>query len=182
MTVPLIALVAATLFAGAALYITLVEHPARLRLDDASMLAQWQPSYKAALPIQAGLAVLGGMLGIIVWYQTRDWRWIAGSLVLLANWPFTLIGIMPTTKRLMAMTTADAGAESRQLLRRWGGLHSIRSAWDPFGGALLVEPAGALARICLHPWRTSFLARFARDGPGALHPKPSFVGRPALAG
>ena len=65
MAVPLIALIAATLFAGAALYITLVEHPARLRLGDASMLAQWQPSYRAALPLQSSLAVVGGALGLI---------------------------------------------------------------------------------------------------------------------
>lgn len=123
-----IALILATLFAGAALYITLVEHPARLGLDDAAMLAQWQPSYKRALPIQASLAVLGGVAGLIVWYQSRDWPWLLGSLALLANWPFTLLGIMPTNKRLMAMRPQDAGADSRTLLLRWGGLHAVRSA------------------------------------------------------
>jgi hypothetical protein len=128
MAVPLLALIAATLFAGAALYISLVEHPVRLRLDDASVLAQWQPSYKAALPIQSGLAVVGGVLGLIAGYQTQDWRWVAGSFVLLGNSPFTLIAIMPTNKRLMNMSVADAGAENRQLLQRWGRLHSVRSA------------------------------------------------------
>jgi hypothetical protein len=96
-----IALVVATLFAGAALYISLVEHPARLRLEDAPMLAQWQPSYTRALPVQAGLAVLGGVVGLIAWYQLRNWKWLAGSIVLLANWPFTLFMIMPTNKRLL---------------------------------------------------------------------------------
>jgi hypothetical protein len=54
------ALVIATLFAGAALHINLVEHPARLGLAEGPMLAQWQPSYERALPIQSGLAVAGG--------------------------------------------------------------------------------------------------------------------------
>lgn len=124
----LIALVVATLFAGAALYITLVEHPARMGLEDGPLLAQWQPSYRRALPIQAGLAVLGGVSGIVAWYILGEWQWMVGSLLLLANWPFTMLVIMPTNKRLMAMQLQDAGAESRVLLRRWGSQHGIRSA------------------------------------------------------
>ena len=123
----LAALVLATLFTGAALYITLVEHPARLGLQDAPLLAQWQPSYKRALPIQAGLAVLGGSVGLVVWYQSRDWQWLAGSVALLANWPFTLFVIMPVNKRLLAMRPQEAGPESRRMLLRWGRLHNVRS-------------------------------------------------------
>jgi hypothetical protein len=123
----LIALVAATLFAGAALYITLVEHPARMGLEDGPLLAQWQPSYKRALPIQAGLAMLGGAAGLLAWYFHHDWKWMAASLLLLANWPFTMLVIIPTNKRLMAMQPQHAGAESRGLLRRWGNLHGVRS-------------------------------------------------------
>lgn len=135
MAVLLLALIAATLFAGAALYISLVEHPARHHLDDASMLAQWQPSYKRALPIQSGLAVIGGLSGLVAWYQVQEWQWLIGSLVLLANWPFTLIGIMPVNKRLMSMSAADAGAESRKLLDRWGGLHNVRSGLGTIAAA-----------------------------------------------
>ena len=92
------ALVLATLFTGAALYISFVEHPVRLGLGDAASLAQWQPSYKRALPIQAGLAVAGGIVGLVVWYLSGTWQWLAGSLALLANWPFTLLVIMLTNK------------------------------------------------------------------------------------
>jgi hypothetical protein len=123
----LVALVIATLFAGAALYITLVEHPARMGLEDGPLLAQWQPSYKRALPIQAGLAMLGGASGLLTWYFLREWQWMTGSLFLLANWPFTMLVIMPTNKRLMAMTPQEAGTTSRDLLRRWGNLHGVRS-------------------------------------------------------
>ncbi|RKK01360.1 DUF1772 domain-containing protein [Pseudoroseomonas wenyumeiae] len=124
----LVALVLATLFAGAALYISLVEHPARMGLEDAPLLAQWQPSYKRALPIQAGLAMLGEAAGLLAWYQLREWQWLAGSLLLLANWPSTMLIIMPVNKRLMAMTPQEAGAGSRDLLRRWASLHNVRSA------------------------------------------------------
>lgn len=122
------ALVFATLFAGAALYISLVEHPARLGLADGPLLAQWQPSYKRALPIQSGLAVAGGAAGLIVGYLSADWRWFAGSILLLSNWPFTLFVIMPVNKRLMVMRISEAGAGSRAMLVQWGKLHNVRSA------------------------------------------------------
>jgi hypothetical protein len=122
------ALVFATLFAGAALYISLVEHPARLGLADGPMLAHWQPSYKRALPIQSRLAIAGGAAGLIAGYLSEDWRWFAGSTLLLANWPFTLLVIMPVNKRLMAMREGEAGAGSRAMLVQWGKLHNIRSA------------------------------------------------------
>jgi hypothetical protein len=136
------ALVLATLFAGAALYISLVEHPARLGLADGPSLAQWQPSYKRALPIQSGLAIAGGAAGLIVGYLAADWRWFAGSILLLANWPFTLFIIMPVNKRLMAMQVTDAAAESRGMLVQWGKLHNIRSA---LGAATALLFAWALA-------------------------------------
>jgi hypothetical protein len=136
------ALVFATLFAGAALYISLVEHPARLGLADGPLLAQWQPSYKRALPIQSGLAIAGGVAGLIVGYLSADWRWFGGSILLLANWPFTLIAIMPVNKRLMVMQEREAGAGSRAMLVQWGKLHNVRSA---LGAATMLLFAWALA-------------------------------------
>ena len=127
MAFPIAALVMASFFAGAAIYISLVEHPARLVLDDGPMLAQWQPSYARALPIQSGLALAGGAAGLIAWHGGGGWQWLAGSLALLANWPFTVGAVMPTNKRLMRISPPDAGAESRTLLIRWGRLHGVRS-------------------------------------------------------
>ena len=123
----IIALTSAALFAGAAGYISMVEHPARLLLDDEPLLAQWQPSYAKALPIQSGLAILGGVCGLAAWYLSGRWFWIAGSIVLLANWPFTIIAIMPTNKRLQAVRPAQAGQETRAMLLSWGRLHNVRS-------------------------------------------------------
>ncbi|KRB81411.1 hypothetical protein ASE00_15660 [Sphingomonas sp. Root710] len=128
MTFALVALISATLFAGAASYISLVEHPARLVLDDGPLLQQWQPSYRRALPIQSALAVISGVAGLAVAYASGDWRWAAGGAALLANWPFTLLIIMPVNKRLMAMSPGQAGPESRRMLVRWGKLHDVRSA------------------------------------------------------
>lgn len=136
------ALLFAALFAGAALYISLVEHPARVGLADGPLLMQWQPSYKRALPIQSGLAVASGLAGLIVGYYSADWRWFAGSILILANWPFTLFIIMPVNKRLMAMSEREAGAGSRAMLIQWGKLHNVRSA---LGSAAALNFAWALA-------------------------------------
>ena len=124
---PIAALICAALFTGAAGYITLVEHPARLPLGDGPRLAQWQISYNKALPIQSGLAIAGGVCGFATWYLSGGWLWIAGSLVLLGNWPFTLLAIMPTNKQLQSIRPDGAGSESRRLLLSWGKLHNVRS-------------------------------------------------------
>ena len=77
--------------------------------------------------MQASLAVLGFLLGVTAWWQTGRAAFAMGAFVLLANWPYTFFAIMPTNDRLMAMDPADAGADSRGLIERWGRLHAVRS-------------------------------------------------------
>lgn len=123
----LLALTAASLFTGAALYISRAEHPARLGLSEAAALAQWQPSYKRAVPMQAGLALLSAALGLWAWFDTRNALLLAGAVLILAVVPFTLFVIMPTNKRLMAALPEEAGPELRPLLVKWGTLHWVRT-------------------------------------------------------
>ena len=123
-----LALIIAAVFAGAALYINIAEQPARLNLDDRSLLIEWKPAYKLGFVMQASLAIAGFLLGMLAWWQTGVWLWLLGAFVLVANWPYTLIGIMPTNGKLMAIEPAAAGPDSRGLIEKWARLHAVRTA------------------------------------------------------
>ena len=122
----LLALVIAAVFTGAAHYVLFAEHPARLQLTDGPALQQWKPSYSRGAVMQATLALLGGACGIAAFFLERDWRLLAGALILLGNWPYTLFVILPVNRKLKAIEIAQADGESRSLLMRWGRLHAVR--------------------------------------------------------
>jgi Domain of unknown function (DUF1772) len=78
--------------------------------------------------MQASLAIVGGIFGLVAFLSTLDWRWLLGAIVLLANWPYTIFVIMPTNRRLMDTPPESITAETRRMLEQWGALHAERSA------------------------------------------------------
>jgi hypothetical protein len=118
----------AALFTGAAAYISLVEQPARLSLDDSALLTQWKQAYKRGFALQAPLALLGFLLGLAEWWRGGEWLWLLGAALLGANWPYTLLVVMPTNRKLMAIEPSDAGPETRALARKWAAQHAGRTA------------------------------------------------------
>ena len=108
------------LLGGAALTIGVVSTAAVALTDD--------PITTRRALMQANGAVISGVLGLIAAWATRDWRWIVGAMLILANWPYTLLGIMPTNHALKAIAENDAGPQSRALIVKWGGLHAVRTA------------------------------------------------------
>jgi hypothetical protein len=128
MLVGVLALVTAAAFAGAAFYVGFAEHPARMSLDVRHALQQWKPSYQSGYVMQANLAMISSVLGIIAYFINGEWRWLIGAALIAANWPYTLAVIMPTNIRLKATPPEQAGEDTRTLLRQWSRLHAVRTA------------------------------------------------------
>lgn len=126
------ALTAAALFTGSAFYINTAEHPARAKLDTSSMLTQWKPAYKSGFATQASLAIVSGVFGVIAAMFSFNWLWILGSALILCNWPYTLLFIMPLNKTLMSTDPGEANEETRRLLNKWAKLHAVRSFLGAF--------------------------------------------------
>jgi len=133
-----LATVAAGLFAGAAVYINLVEHPARVSCGTDLALKEFRPSYRRATIMQASLAIVGTISGLLAGWPQRDGRILLATLLLGCVVPFTLVVILPTNKRLL-----DPGLDVRplyaaSLLRRWAALHAVRSLLASVAFVLLV--------------------------------------------
>jgi uncharacterized membrane protein len=122
-----LALTIVALFTGAAIYVSAAEQPARLRLDDRALLTEWKPSYKRGAVMQAGLALLAFLLGMIAWGQTGKIAFLIGALFMLAPWPWTLLVIKPTNDALLAADPVKADGKIRALIVNWGRLHLVRA-------------------------------------------------------
>ncbi|TIS54011.1 DUF1772 domain-containing protein [Mesorhizobium sp.] len=128
MLVALLALTVAAAFAGAAIYVSVAEQPARLQLDDRALLQEWQPAYKRGAAMQASIAVVACVFGVIAWWQTGGLAYLVGAVLIILPWPWTLIVMMPTNRSLEAMDAAAANPQARALIVKWGNLHLVRAA------------------------------------------------------
>ena len=132
-TLEFLAVLSAALFAGAALYINVVEHPARMCLDTRTAAMQWAPSYNRATWLQAPLALVSLLCGAAVWLLGGGPAWLAGALLVGAVVPFTFGVIMPTNRKLLAPGRDLSSTETRELLVKWGQLHAVRTALSMAG-------------------------------------------------
>ena len=123
----LVATVVAGLFAGAAVYVTVAEHPARLECGQALAIKEFGPSYRRAAVMQGGLAVVGLLASVVTWYQGAGVGWLVGGILLGALVPFTVVVIMPTNRRLLDPGLDSRSSEAGELLSRWGRLHAVRT-------------------------------------------------------
>ena len=135
---------ATTIFAGAAIYINAVEHPARMGCSTELAATEWAPSYRRATWMQAPLAIIGFLASLWAWSLGAGQLWLVGGLLIASVVPFTLLVIEPrTNKRLLEHGRDLASAETRALLVRWGQLHAVRSILASVAAAIFIWQAVA---------------------------------------
>jgi len=115
------------IFAGAAIYINLGEHPARLECGTALAATVFPGSYKRAAALQAPLALFGFVFSIVAFLNGASVWWLIAGFLLFLVVPFTFIAIMPTNKKLLNPKVEKKSKTTHQLLVNWGKLHAVRS-------------------------------------------------------
>jgi hypothetical protein len=133
-----VALLSSGLFAGAALYITAVQHPARISQGALIALQEFRPSYKRAAPLQASLAVICFVSSVVVWRLTGQWAWLAGGALVGAVVPFTLAFVKSTNRLLLDAASPPKGEEAFRLLSKWARLHAVRTLMSLLGFIVLL--------------------------------------------
>jgi len=144
MLLELFATLCTGLFAGAAIYVNLVEHPARLVTGTAAALKQWRPSYRRGTVMQASLAVAGFVSSVGAWLQGRGSPVLIAGLLIGFVVPFTLIVIFPTNKQLSDPGLDVGSPKAAALLDAWNRLHAVRSAAALVAFVVLLLHLGAL--------------------------------------
>jgi hypothetical protein len=137
----IVALLANGTFAGAAVYITFVEHPARLECGTLIAATEFGPSYRRATVMQASLAIIGSISSAFLWFQQRDPVVLVAAILLVLVVPFTLLVIFPTNKRLLDPALERSSVDAATLLSRWGRLHAVRTVMSSLSFVLLAWAA-----------------------------------------
>ena len=131
-----IAVLSCSVFTGAAVYVTFIEHPARMQCGVELAATEFAPSCHRATVLQAACAAVGLLASFAAWLAGSGFWWLVAGVLLGSVIPFTLIVILPTNKRLLSPELDRRSAEAERLLARWGRLHAVRSVLS--GLALLL--------------------------------------------
>src|SRR5436853_4474999 len=123
-----IAVLACSLFAGAAVYISLVEHPAIIECGVELAATEFPPSYRRGTIMQVTLATVCVLSSIAAWLAGATFWWVVAGVLQVSVIPFTLIVILPANKLLLSPTLDRWSAQTERLLTRWGRLHAVRGA------------------------------------------------------
>ena len=100
MRADLLSFATASAFFGAALYVNVVEQPARLALDARAMVREWTPRNRRGVAMFASLAMASALLAYVEYIRTSDVRWLLGGTIVLASWPYAYFVMSPVNSLL----------------------------------------------------------------------------------
>ena len=138
MILELIATFSTALFAGAALYINVVEHPARIECGTAAAVREWRPSYRRATLMQASLALIALLGSLGAWLLAEGLPVLLAGIAIGFVIPFTLIVIYPTNRQLEDPTLDLGSLSTATLLAQWNRLHAVRTGASIVALAILL--------------------------------------------
>jgi hypothetical protein len=139
MPLDLFAFAAACAFVGSALYVNVVEQPARLALDARSIVREWVPSNWRGFVMLAVLAIVSAFSGYADYIRTGDMRWLIGATIILASWPYAYFVMTPVNILLYGARRKAPATAIRELMRDWGLLE-----WG--------QTAIGLGAACMFAW------------------------------
>ncbi len=122
-----IALALMAAFTGVALYVHLVEHPARRALLDGEMLARWQAVQPRAGRMRTILVLAGAAFGLLAAVWAARALYLTGALLALAVWAVGLRVTGPVERELAGARPETADAATRALLEKWNLLEAMRT-------------------------------------------------------
>ncbi|XP_052810382.1 uncharacterized protein LOC128238464 isoform X2 [Mya arenaria] len=123
----------AGLFAGNAMYINLVDHPARMNLKTPEMRIVWKEGFHRAKRIQGTMVLIGAAAATGAWYleENADRRlpWLLGAGLFITVWPWTLLVMIPDINRNLDENVLKNRGEawSRDHMIRWNKQHGFRT-------------------------------------------------------
>ena|SRR5213593_2092850 len=126
------AVLACGLFTGAAVYISLVEHPARMECGVEIAATEFPPRYRRASVMQATLAAVGLLSSIAASLAGATFWWLIAGVLLGSVIPFTLIVILPTNKQLLN-PVLDRVSQNRSAIGPLGQVARRENASSVFG-------------------------------------------------
>jgi hypothetical protein len=141
MPLDLIAFAAACAFIGAALYVNVVEQPARLSLEPRAMVREWIASNRRGFILMAVLAVISALSGYASYFRSGgDVRWLIGATIILASWPYAYYVMTPVNILLHVVRRSAPPSPTRKLIRDWGLLEWGQTAIGIAAACMLAWP------------------------------------------
>lgn len=130
------------IFFGAALYISLVQHPAALETGTEFAARFFPQMYGRAALMQASLATVGAGAAFAAWFFGARPVVLLAVALLIGVVLFTVVVIHPVNQELLGGEIDPSSARAAELLVRWGWLHWTRTVLSglAFAACLVAAP------------------------------------------